>query len=137
MICIVVRISTAVVNLDKVEVAITEVKGKVINIVTVETYANTDGVLRISPIRSTGVATCIGVDTRLEALVVNLVHQGAQAVREACGVDEQVALRITATEEAIIDVDMVISTILESEFHHRIGLRFQYRVVNLVTVGVP
>ena len=79
----------------------------------------------------------IRIDTCLEALAVDVVYQWTQSIGETCGVDEQLALLVATAKEAIVDVDVVVSTLFESEVHHRIGLRFQHRVVDLIAIGVP
>ena len=68
---------------------------------------------------------------------MNIIHKPAQAIGETLGMDEQITLGITSAKETVIDIDVVIATILETEFHHCIGLSLDDRIIDLETIGIP
>ena len=51
--------------------------------------------------------------------------------------NQQFAIFVSAAEEAVIDVYMVIAAILETELNHSIGLSLYYRIIDLETIGIP
>ena len=125
---IVIGVGTAIVNLDEVEIQFFGIEEEVhiLGIVSIKTYTDSNFILWLSPIRSTGITAGIGIYTRFQTLAMDIIHKATQAVREAFGVNKQIAFGIAATEKAIIDIYVVISTILETKFHHCIGLSLDY-----------
>ena len=51
--------------------------------------------------------------------------------------NEQVAISIATAKETIVDIYVVITAILETEFNHCIGLSLDDRIIDLETVGIP
>ena len=89
------------------------------------------------PKRTAGVGSGIGVDTGFQSEAVNVVGYTLDAVWETFGVGLQYPLFVAVSEEAVVDVDVPIADIFQSERYHGFGLPFDEAFVDVDAVSVP
>ena len=76
------------------------------------------------------------VDAELQALAVDVVTEPLHAVRETGRVDLQVAVGVTVVlHPAVVDVDVVVTELVQAEVHDRVGRLGEQRLVHLAVAA--
>ena len=101
------RLRSAVVDLDEVEVPITKIALTVGCLMAVQTGDVAIDI--VVPHRSTGTCAGIGIDTSLQPERMDIARYGKQTVGEALPVGYDALLLIPITEEAIVDVHILVT----------------------------
>ena len=86
MLCVLRRITAAEINLDEVKLQVFEKVIGILLIVSIETYTASQFVF--IPEITTGIASCIGIDTSLEAQAMDMLDNGFQTIRESGGMNQ-------------------------------------------------
>ena len=86
MLCVLRRITATEINLDKVKLQVFEKVIGILLIVSIETYTASHFVF--IPEVTTGIASCIGIDTSLEAQAMDMLDNGFQTIRESGGMNQ-------------------------------------------------
>ena len=129
------RISSAIINFDKVEIPVAKVQLGVLRFVSIDTSSYTCCI--IVPHGATCAVARIGIETGFHSQAVNVIRNRFHPIRETLFVGMHNPVVIALSEIAVINIDIMISGIFQTFFHHQVGLMLDDVFADIYTKCIP